>query len=82
MNLKMEHHNVDEHVLQPIQPITTTYEHDGLKISLTVDEHTITDILEGVEGVIKAAGYCFDGRLDIINDEEELNEASFPLENR
>lgn len=42
----------------------------GLKVMLVVGGHSIEDVLQAFEAVLRGATYCFDGHLDIVEDED------------
>lgn len=48
---------------------TSTYECQGLRIILTTSEHTISDVLEAVEYVLRGQGYFFNGHVGIVDEE-------------
>lgn len=48
-----------------IKPVKSTYEHDGLKIELTILEHEIDTVISAMESVIRGAGFSFEGQLCI-----------------
>ncbi len=45
------------------------YKHDNLKVMLVTNEHTLSDCLRAFENVLKGSGFCFDGELDIVEEE-------------
>lgn len=47
----------------------SSYEYDGLVVRLTTKEHTLSEILEAFENVLRGQGYCFKGILDFIDEE-------------
>lgn len=48
------------------------FDENSPKVEITLSpESTITDALEGFEAFLRAAGYCFDGVVDIVNENEE-----------
>lgn len=54
------------------------HEHElsGLKISVETQGNDLTSILETFESFLRAAGFQFDGTLEIISEEEEGEEVS------
>ena len=47
---------------------------DGSKITVEVQEETLTSVVEAFERFLKAAGFIFDGYLQIVNEEEYSEE--------
>lgn len=47
----------------------SSYEHDGLKVTLQCDQNTIEDVLSAFENVLYGAGFRFKGHLEIVEDE-------------
>jgi hypothetical protein len=56
-----------------------------MRITIEQYEHTVThevphndvdldEVLQMIEGLLKATGYCFTGSLDIVDNELNLNE--------
>jgi len=45
--------------MEEIKPVKSSYEHDGLKMTLETDQHTISDVLEAVEHVLRGSGFFF-----------------------
>ena len=41
----------------------------GLKVMLVVCGHSIEDVLQAFEAVLRGATYCFNGHLEIVEDE-------------
>ena len=58
-----------EEMTECLPPIHSTFEHNRLKVTLTVDEHTVSEVLEAFTNVLRGAGYFLKG--DVIIDEEE-----------
>lgn len=46
------------------------YKYDGLKIMLVTKDHTIEEVLEAVGYVLRGQGYCFNGRIEVVDEEE------------
>lgn len=46
------------------------YEYEGLKVELETDMHTLGEILEAVEYVLRGQGYFFDGNLAVVKEDE------------
>lgn len=49
-------------------PITSSYEHNGLRIEITVKCHTIDTVAEAFENVLRGAGYNFDGCFELVKE--------------
>ncbi len=45
------------------------YKAMGMTVMLRTQGHTISEVLEGFENVLRGQGYVFDGRLDIVEEE-------------
>jgi hypothetical protein len=45
-------------------------QHDRSKIIYKTDSETLEGVIEGFQDFLKACGYNFDGRLEIVQDEE------------
>lgn len=49
-------------------------------ISMRIDpQSSLSDVLESFERFLKACGYCFDGHLDIVNDDIDDQSADTDL---
>lgn len=53
-----------------MEPQTSSYEYEGLKIVLTTQDHSLSDVLEAVEYVLRGQGYSVDGHLDVVKEDE------------
>lgn len=56
--------------------ITFQYQYDENSAKVTVElppDSTLGDVLEQFEGFLKAAGYGFDGHLDFVEEEANVN---------
>ncbi len=51
------------------EPITTIYKHDGLKVMLVTNGHTLDQVLEAFDNAVKGSGYYPKGELDYREEE-------------
>ena len=53
----------------------TLKQEDGIEVSVKLfSEMSLSDLLPVLEGMIKTLGYCFDGRLDIVLEDDVVND--------
>lgn len=60
--------------MEEMKPVKSSYEHDGLKITLETDEHTIPDVLKAVENVLRGSGFFFKGNIEIVDPDAEMED--------
>jgi len=60
--------------MEEIKPVKSSYEHDGLKMTLETDQHTISDVLEAVENVLRGSGFFFKGNIEIVDQDAEMED--------
>lgn len=48
-----------------LNSIVSIYKYDGLKVMLVTSEHTLEEVLEAFENVLRGSGFYFDGHLEI-----------------
>lgn len=53
------------------KPVKSTYEHDGIKTELTIQDHDLDTVISAMESVIRGAGFSFEGQLSIDDFEVE-----------
>lgn len=46
------------------------YKYNGLKVMLVTNEHSIPDVLEAFEYVLRGQGFHFKGNLGVVDEEE------------
>lgn len=54
--------------------VDMTGQPDGSKITLEVQEESLTNVVEAFERFLKGAGFVFDGYLDIVDDADSRDE--------
>jgi len=53
-----------------MENITSTYEHNGLKVILITEDNTLEEVIDAFENVLRGSGYFYEGHLDLIRREE------------
>lgn len=51
-----------------ITPQVSEYSYEGLHVKLETSGHTIDEVLEAFENVLRGQGYCFKGNIQIIDE--------------
>lgn len=52
------------------QFVESSHSYDGLKVTLKVDGHSIEDVVQAFEAVLRGCTYSFDGHLELVEDED------------
>ena len=52
-----------------MKPTIAIYKHDGLKVMLVTNEHTVEEVLEAFENVLRGSGF-YVGHLEITDENE------------
>ena len=60
--------------MEEMKPVKSSYEHDGLKMTLEIDQHDIYDVLEAVENVLRGSGFVFEGKIEIVDPDAASEE--------
>jgi len=58
-----------------ITKTVSIYKHDGLKVMLVTDQHTIDEVLDAFTNVLRGSGYYFDGEVDITDYESAVKDS-------
>lgn len=63
--------NLEKEYTKFIHYSTGSVDYPETKIELTIQNNsTLNEMLETVDRFLKAIGYCYDGQISIINEEE------------
>jgi hypothetical protein len=60
--------------MEEMKPVKSSYEHDGLKMTLETNQHCISDVLEAVENVLRGSGFCFRGNIEVVDPDAEMED--------
>lgn len=56
-------------MVQKMHNTISTYSHKGLKITISMRDHSLEEVLDAVQCVIKGCGFVFEGTVCIREDE-------------
>lgn len=53
-----------------IQQYEADYSSKAMKVTLETDSELVSEVISDFEQFLRGCGYCFKGRLEIVNEEE------------